>query len=126
MNTREPRDDSDATRAESIHGSLLERPLAPSGTTDRDLEREVEYIVDDCFFTVGQVVGMRMTVDYDAVTWWRDHYRATLRAARPMMTPNSRSQSACAVSAGRTIGSYGPVIVDGSLVNTYGVPAAIR
>ena len=81
MITRESRDDSDATRAESIQGSLPERPLPPSGTTDRDLEREVEYIVDECFFTVGQVVGMRMTVDYDAVTWWRDHYRARFLAA---------------------------------------------
>jgi hypothetical protein len=47
----------------------------------RELERQVEYIVDDCFFTVGQVVGMRMTVDYDAVIWWRDHYRAKFLAA---------------------------------------------
>jgi hypothetical protein len=44
-------------------------------------EREVEYIVDDCFFTVGQVVGMRTTVDYDAVIWWRNHYRAKFLAA---------------------------------------------
>jgi hypothetical protein len=36
----------------------------------------VECILDDCFFAVGQVVGMRKTVDYDAVLWWRDHYRA--------------------------------------------------
>ena len=41
----------------------------------QELERQVEYIVDDCFFTVGQVVGMRTTVDYEAVIWWRDHYR---------------------------------------------------
>lgn len=47
----------------------------------RDLERQVEYIVDDCFFTVGQVVGMRTTVDYDAVIWWRDHYRAKFLSA---------------------------------------------
>jgi len=44
-------------------------------------EREVEYIVDECFFTVGQVVGTRKAVDYDAVIWWRDHYRARFLAA---------------------------------------------
>jgi hypothetical protein len=44
----------------------------------------VEYVVDDCFFTVGQVVGMRTTVDYDAVIWWRDHYRAKFLAAMKM------------------------------------------
>jgi hypothetical protein len=47
----------------------------------RELERQVEYIVDECFFTVGQVVGMRMTVEWDAVVWWRDHYRARFLAA---------------------------------------------
>jgi hypothetical protein len=49
--------------------------------TLEDAERVVEYILDDCFFSVGQVVGMRMTVDYDAVLWWRDHYRAKFLAA---------------------------------------------
>ena len=47
----------------------------------QELERQVEYIVDDCFFTVGQVVGMRTTVDYEAVIWWRDHYREKFLAA---------------------------------------------
>jgi hypothetical protein len=37
--------------------------------------------VDECFFTVGQVVGLRTTVDYNAVVWWRDHYRAKFLAA---------------------------------------------
>jgi hypothetical protein len=77
--TREPRYDCGSTRVESLPDSLLERPLDISDA--RDLEREVEYIVDDCFFTVGQVVGMRTTVDYEAVIWWRDHYRARFLAA---------------------------------------------
>jgi hypothetical protein len=47
----------------------------------QELERQVEYVVDDCFFTVGQVVGMRTTVDYEAVIWWRDHYRAKFLSA---------------------------------------------
>ena len=54
---------------------------SPSAVDVQELERQVEYIVDDCFFTVGQVVGMRTTVDYDAVIWWRDHYRQKFLAA---------------------------------------------
>jgi len=54
---------------------------SPSLVEIQELERQVEYIVDDCFFTVGQVVGMRTTVDYDAVIWWRDHYREKFLAA---------------------------------------------
>lgn len=82
VNTREPRDDSHPTRAESILAPPSKGPLVRFGTMGAgDFEREVEYIVDDCFFTVGQVVGMRMTVDYEAVIWWRDHYRARFLAA---------------------------------------------
>jgi hypothetical protein len=54
---------------------------APAERSIVELEREVEYIVDECFFTVGQAVGMRMTVDWDAVVWWRDHYRARFLSA---------------------------------------------
>lgn len=46
-----------------------------------ELERVVEFIVDDCFFAVGQAIGMRMTVEYDAVIWWHDHFRAKFLAA---------------------------------------------
>jgi hypothetical protein len=56
-------------------------PDTPRAQDERDLERDVEYAVDECFFTVGQVVGMRMTLEYDAVIWWRDHYRARFLAA---------------------------------------------
>jgi hypothetical protein len=82
VTTREPRDDN----SPSLVDSVLDSSHGPSLDTFRtrvapDLERDVEYVVDECFFTVGQVVGMRMTVEYDAVIWWRDHYRARFLAA---------------------------------------------
>ncbi len=46
----------------------------PSATAEH--EAAVSYILDDCFFAVGQVVGTRKVLEYDAVLWWRDHYRA--------------------------------------------------
>jgi len=57
------------------------RAEIPSTLDVEVLERQLEYIVDDCFFAVGQAVGMRTTVDFEAVVWWRDHYRAKFRAA---------------------------------------------
>ncbi|MCY3819098.1 MAG: hypothetical protein OXH52_07010 [Gammaproteobacteria bacterium] len=48
---------------------------AKSAAHDQDLEQAVEYVVADCFFAVGQTIGMRTTVDYEAVAWWHDHYR---------------------------------------------------
>jgi hypothetical protein len=54
---------------------------SPSTVDAQELERQVEYILDDCFFTLGQVVGMRTTVDYDAVMFIRDHFRVKFLAA---------------------------------------------
>ena len=78
MNMYEPRNDRYST---SDLGVTPITPSIPHLDDARELEREVEYIVDECFFTVGQAVGMRTTVDYDAVVWWRDHYRARFLSA---------------------------------------------
>ena len=53
-----------------------------------EVEQTVDYVVDDCFFTVGQVVGTRKTLDYEAVMWWRDHYR--LKFLKAMQTFGDR------------------------------------
>ncbi len=58
----------------------LTTALGVPTTTDvhdvAELERVVEFIVDDCFFAVGQAIGMRKTMEYDAVVWLHDHFRA--------------------------------------------------
>lgn len=52
-----------------------------SATAEQALEEAVEYVLADCFFAVGQTIGMRTTVDYDAVVWWHDHFRSKFLAA---------------------------------------------
>ena len=52
-----------------------------SGTEGESLEEVVEYVLADCSFAVGQTIGMRMTVDYDAIVWWHGHFRAKFLAA---------------------------------------------
>ncbi len=54
---------------------------AESAAEGQALEEAVEYVLGDCFFAVGQTVGMRTTVDYDAVVWWHDHFRTKFLAA---------------------------------------------
>lgn len=61
-----------ATRTGSVEGWAV---------TNADAEQAVEYIVDECLFAMGQAIGMRMTVDYDAVVFIRDHYRAKFLSA---------------------------------------------
>ena len=80
MNTQDTGHSSQTDVTESLATST-DTFNSPSAVEIQELERQVEYIVDDCFFTVGQVVGMRTTVDYDAVMWWRDHYREKFLAA---------------------------------------------
>jgi hypothetical protein len=69
----------------SAQGIQDDREVVAAGGVDTDdslaLERAVEYVLADCFFAVGQTVGMRMTVDFEAVVWWRDHFRARFLAA---------------------------------------------
>jgi hypothetical protein len=91
---RRAKEDTVQHTGESDNGTLhpsvvdLDKRPTPNGGPDtcsesdvRDLDQEVEYVVDECFFTVGQVVGMRTTIDYDVVRWWREHYRARFLAA---------------------------------------------
>ena len=57
------------------------RARAESGAVGRDLEKAVECVLADCFFAVGQSIGMRTTVEHEAVVWWHDHFRAKFLVA---------------------------------------------
>lgn len=47
-----------------------------AGTARDDaLDHTADCILDDCLFAMGQVVGTRATLDYEAVIWIRDRYR---------------------------------------------------
>ena len=67
----------------AVSGASADTGMGEAGSTTkgRALEEAVEYVLGDCFFAVGQTIGMRMTVDYEAVVWWHDHFRAKFLAA---------------------------------------------
>jgi tetrahydromethanopterin S-methyltransferase subunit G len=94
---------SDAT----VPGALVDS--APAIDV-QELERQVEYIVDECFFTVGQVVGMRTTVDYEAVIWWRDHYRAKFLSAMKAFGNRWRQDRANVTSSHHARRAGGPLL----------------
>jgi len=81
VNTQEPRNELHTPLTAPSQTVATNERSDRSHADVREFERQVEYIVDDCFFTVGQVVGMRTTVDWEAVVWWRDHYRAKFLGA---------------------------------------------
>ena len=81
-------DETTSRLPQSVEGSTVspipDRTVATRATSTTDtqsLQEAVEYVLADCSFAVGQTIGMRMTVDYDAIVWWHDHFRAKFLAA---------------------------------------------
>ena len=70
-------------RPQSVRSGPSAEPVgqARDGLEQQAVEKAVRYVLADCFFAVGQTIGMRMTVDYDAVVWWHDHFRSKFLAA---------------------------------------------
>lgn len=68
------------TAASMVSGSADAAATGHLGSTTK-LEHAVDFVVDECFFAMGQAIGMRMTVDYDAVVFMREHYRAKFLSA---------------------------------------------
>jgi len=67
-------------------------------------DQEVDYVLNDCFFAVGQAVGTRKSLDFDAIQWWRGRYRAFFLHAMTV-TGNSWSWDRDRVTAvGRYLG----------------------
>jgi len=62
------------------YGFVTGRQIAEAAHTAvvpaADLHDAVDYILDDCFFAVGQGVGDAKGIDHSALVWWRDRYRA--------------------------------------------------
>jgi hypothetical protein len=58
-------------------------------------EHEVDLILDDCFFAVGQSISGLVDVDYDAIVWLRDRYRSRflrMITALPHVWPQDRDR----------------------------------
>ena len=51
-------------------------PHPPHVTVPDPALADVDDIVNDCFFSVGQAIGGRKALDFEAVVWWREHFRA--------------------------------------------------
>jgi hypothetical protein len=67
-------------------------------------DQEVDYMLNDCFFAVGQAVGTCKSLDLDAIQWWRTRYRAFFLHAMTV-TGNSWSRDRDRVTAvGRFLG----------------------
>lgn len=77
MNLDTPRGELAVTPVQS----LADAGRSGQVETLAELEHAVDFIVDECFFAMGQAIAMRMTVDYDAVVFMREHYRAKFLAA---------------------------------------------
>ena len=75
--SRRPAEDPTASAVLGDAGELVHK----SSAEGQSPEEAVEYVLADCSFAVGQAVGMRTTVDYDAIVWWHDHFHEKFLAA---------------------------------------------
>lgn len=76
---------TDTTRHDDQHlpGTHLTGYDTPAAAPDEALahERAVDAILDDCFLSMGQAVGLRASFDYEAVLYVRNNFRAKFLAA---------------------------------------------
>lgn len=69
-------------------------------------QQEVDYILHDCFFAVGQAIGRSKRISPDAAAWWRTRYRERFVQAM-IELGNSWVRDRDRVTAvGRLLGQY--------------------
>ena len=79
MNTDTTRQD----HQDALPGTRATAYDAPAATPDEVLAHElaVDAILDDCFLSIGQGIGLRATLAYDAVLFVRSNFRPKFLAA---------------------------------------------
>ena len=70
--------------------------------------QEVDYILDDCFFAVGQAVGTQKSLDFEAIRWWRARYRAFFLHAMTSTGTSWVSDRHRVTAVGRFLGQARP------------------
>lgn len=66
--------------------------------------QEVDYILNDCFLAVGQAVGTRKHLSFDAVVWWRTRYRAAFLRAMTLGGTSWAGDRTRVTAVGRYLG----------------------
>jgi len=75
---------TDTTRQNTPHVAIpTGYDSSIDGAADQTLafEGTADIVLDDLFLSVGQAIGLRASVDYDAVVWLRTHFRQKFLAA---------------------------------------------
>ena len=75
---------TDMTRQNVPPGTIAhgyDQSIAGASNETLAHERAVDAILDDCFLSIGQGIGLRATLDFDAVVWVRTNFRVKFLAA---------------------------------------------
>ena len=72
-------------------------------TDERALD--VEHILHDCFFAVGQAVGRKKRLDPQAARWWRTRYREKFTYALAVRGNSWESDRPRVMAVGRYLGA---------------------
>jgi hypothetical protein len=101
----------DVTPSPSTTGAFATHAFLPPPAPDSsvgDAALEVECILADCFFSLGQGVRDGKSVEHSAVIWWRDRYRAKFLGVmhafgNRWMTDRSRVLAMCRMLGERAV-----------------------
>ena len=85
--------------------------------------REVDYILDDCFLAVGQTVGTRKALDFEAVRWWRERYHVFFLSAMVRLGNSWGKDRDRVTAVGRFLGQRALHHAGDSLVIDLAAPA---
>lgn len=88
--------------------TVVERATSKPRDEDEEYAVAVNYILDDCFFAIGQGVQDRKTISHAAVIWWRDQYRqkalgTMVRYGNRWLQDRSRVTSTCRMIGARAV-----------------------
>jgi hypothetical protein len=79
---------------------------------------EVDYILHDCFFALGQELGPSMRLDASCATWWRRHYRACFLTALTELGNSWARDRVRVMAVGRHLGACARKEANGASVIT--------
>ena len=65
---------------------------------------QVEYILHDCFFAVGQTIGSEKRIEYDALVWWHQRYREKFLHALTSLGNSWEKDRRRVIAVGRYLG----------------------
>jgi hypothetical protein len=79
--------------------------------------KEIDYILPDCFLALGQAVGTNKALDFEAVVWWRERYHAAFLHAMNAKGNSWSTDRRRVTAVGRYLGLQAKAHAEGQVID---------